>query len=353
MTTALIEVPEIKYSLADDAIDLLREQYMPLQIANIDDKTGFNAVHAARMDVRSRRTAIEKERKELKAGILEAGRAVDGEAKRLADLLEPIESHLQTEESRYNGWIEERKRAAEEAERAKLQQRLDALAEVGAMRHPSVVAVLTDEEFEDTLAQCRQEKKDRDAAEAAAAEERRKEEERIAAERKELERKRQEQEAALAEQRRVEEERLAKEREALEAERRKQSEDQARIDAEKKRLAEQESERIRQEEMKRREHEAEERARREAEEKQRREAEDARAREAAEEADRKRIKALAPDHEKLRAVADAVAEITVPPVSPAAEDVAADIKMLLGNTASRIRTAASLLTKPAPPKPAA
>lgn len=356
MTTALVQVPEIKYSIADDAIDALREQYMPLEIASIDDKNGFNAVHTARMDVRERRVAVEKERQNLKRGILDAGKAVDDEAKRITALLSPIESHLEKEEARYKKWLDDRKREAEIAAQAKLNKRLDALAAVGAMRHPKVVAVLTDEEFEQTLADCRREKEERDAAEAEAAEARRNEEERLRVEREELAKVKAQQEAELAEKRRVEEERLAaerketeerlaKEREAIEAEKRRQAEEQARLDAEKERIEAEAAERQRLVELERAKAEAAERARKEAEQKQQREAEEAKRQAEADEAERRRIESLRPDHEKLLGVAEAVSAIEIPDVSPAAADVAGEVRMLLTNAASRIRAAANLLVK--------
>lgn len=348
MTTAIIEIPEIKYSLADEAIDALRAEYMPLEIASIDDKNGFNAVHDARMDVRDRRVAIENERKKLKEGVLAAGRAIDGEAKRLTDLLAPIEAHLKSEETRYQKWLDDRKREAQLAAQAKLQQRLDAIAALGGMRHPAVVEILTDEEFEATLADLRREKAEREEAERKAAEERKAEEERIAAERAELERQRREQEERLAEQRRIEEERLAKEREALEAERRKQAKEQAKLEAERKRLAEEEAERQRQAEIQRREAEAAERAKREAEERQQREQQERERKAAEEKAARELAERLRPDREKLLAVADAVEQIKMPiVVEREAIQAAAMIFELLQSTAATIRETAELIKKPA------
>jgi hypothetical protein len=107
----------IKYDVTEAAIAEMKKQFMPLVINNIDDKESFDAVHNARMVVKNHRVSIEKKRKELKADALEYGRKVDSEAKRITALLEPIETHLQTEEDKV---INEKKRIQEEKEAAEL-----------------------------------------------------------------------------------------------------------------------------------------------------------------------------------------------------------------------------------------
>lgn len=87
----------ITFSVSDAAIAQLAAEYMPLKIIDINDAAGFKRVHDARMNVKEKRVLVEKTRKELKADALEFGRKVDGEAKRLTSLLEPIESHLAAE----------------------------------------------------------------------------------------------------------------------------------------------------------------------------------------------------------------------------------------------------------------
>lgn len=86
-----VDALPVKYNITDTAINQLRLQYAGLEII---DKPSYKAVVSAIADIRGRRTAVEKRRKELKAGALDYGRRVDGEAKRITELLEAIEEPL-------------------------------------------------------------------------------------------------------------------------------------------------------------------------------------------------------------------------------------------------------------------
>lgn len=85
-----IELP-VRYDVTDAAIFQIRQKYSDLTII---DNASYEAVRLAIADVRGRRTAVEKRRKELKARALDYGRRVDAEAKRITGLLEPIEESL-------------------------------------------------------------------------------------------------------------------------------------------------------------------------------------------------------------------------------------------------------------------
>ncbi len=86
-----VDALPVKYDITNAAINQLRLQYAGLEII---DKPSYKAIVAAIADVRGRRTSVEKRRKELKAGALDYGRRVDGEAKRITELLEAIEEPL-------------------------------------------------------------------------------------------------------------------------------------------------------------------------------------------------------------------------------------------------------------------
>ncbi len=96
-----VDALPVKYNITDAAINQLRLQYAGLEII---DKLSYKAVVTAIADVRGRRTSVEKRRKELKAEVLDYGRRVDGEAKRITELLEaieePLKSKRQTEDSK-------------------------------------------------------------------------------------------------------------------------------------------------------------------------------------------------------------------------------------------------------------
>ena len=216
-----------KYQLTDAMISEAKDQFLKLTIAGVDDSAGLKAVHSARMTVKNWRIDVEKARKAEKSRILEYGRALDSEAKRLTDLLTPIEDHLEAEERRVTeekARIAAERRAAEaELERKRQERiymRIGLLAEYGDQISLTEAETLTDDEYNARLAKAMDDHTARMRAEQEALEE----------EQARLEQIRQEQEAErarIAEERRViEEERRAMaaekaERERVEAEARK------------------------------------------------------------------------------------------------------------------------------------
>lgn len=203
---AMFVAPDLNQSLArfmlpDTAIAKMREEFLPLTIAGIDDKAGFKKVDQARKLVKGHRCDVEKTRKDLKAEALKFGQAVDAEAKRITAMLEPIEVHLETEQRRVTDELARIAREKEEAERLKAEEEARKL---------------------------------REAEEARIRAEHEAEEKRLAAEREKLETERREQ----AERDRVE-------REKIDAERRELDEQRRKLEAEKKRLADEEAERLR------------------------------------------------------------------------------------------------------------
>jgi len=294
-----------EYNVADATIAEWREQFLALRVTDLASKEQVDAVHKARMIVKSARVEVEKTRKRLKENALKWGRAVDAEARRITTLLEPIEKHLGAEEDKPAA----ERRRIEELERrereAKLRARLEALRDAGAAALEQDVRDLSDEEFAAVLGEARAQKAEREAAEA---ERRAAEEKRLAAERERLERERAEQERIRARQeaeaavrRKEEQEAAERERAQLAAERRAMEEERARVEAEARRQAEEEAARQRA---------AEEKARQEAE--------------AAAKAEAARIAAeRAPDREKVEAFASALAAVPVPEVWCRAEIAAA------------------------------
>jgi len=87
-----------KFSPSDAAIAQMSEQYLAMHVSGVNDTAGCKAVHDARMIVKTKRVDVEKMRAALKAEALAYGRSVDSEAKRLTELLEPIEAHLAGQE---------------------------------------------------------------------------------------------------------------------------------------------------------------------------------------------------------------------------------------------------------------
>jgi len=354
-----------KFGRPDTAIAKMAEEYMPLVINGVADIKGFKAVHDARMIVRNKRVEVEKVRKALKADALEYGRKVDGEAKRITALLEPIESHLDEQETAYNAEkerirnaellrLQEEKRKAEEAEAARIRAEQEAEA----------ARIKAEQDTENERLRIEREKlaDERRVQEAELAELReliaeqraKAEAERAAKEKAE----RAAQEAIDAQHReyeaKLEAERLA-EQEKIDAQRREIEAQQAEIRAEQKRLAdieaariraeeEAEAEKARQIELEKAKAEAAERSRKETEERIAREAAEAKAKAEREEAARLRAEALRPDREKLLGVAAAVRAIVVPEVSSdQAMKASKAVKGFLANAAAAIEKTASMI----------
>lgn len=338
MSTITIDAPKttrpelIAFNQRAEEIASLAEQYLPLKIHGLEDRKGYELVHAARMNLVKFRTAIEAKRKELKADSLEYGRQVDAAAKVMTAQIAPIEAHLEAEESVVIAERDRVKREAELAKAAALQKRMDALAEAGATINSFLVEGMTEPQFAETLAKAQEAKAERERLAEA-------ERQRIAAE---------------AEARRLEAEALAKERAELAAQRkaqeaeatafaerqaaitRQQEAEAARIRAEQQKLIDAENAQNRIAEMEQARKEAAEKSRIETE--QRLADEARRKQDAAEKAaakakadadakERKRAKeeAKRPYREKLEAVAAAVEAIEVPR-GPGDDDVTAILR---------------------------
>lgn len=309
---ATVQRPEIAAWVASkEAIRAMADQYLPLTIAGIDDKAGFEAVHKARMTVKNTRIAVEKRRKELKADALEYGRQVDSAAKQLTALLEPIELHLESQERAVEAEKARIRQEAEAAKQARVAKRIELLTALGAALDFAMINGATDEQFAVELEKAKSAHAERVLAEQAAAAER---------ERQEVVRR--EQEAKLAAERAAMEAKLAAERAELERQRQAQAAEQARIDDERRRVAEEEAARQRAIELERAKAEAAEQARLEAERRAAERAEREKAEAEAREAARLKAEAERPHRDRLFALAMKLeALVAFVPQGPGAEQV--------------------------------
>jgi hypothetical protein len=292
---SVIERPELaEFRRQDVAIAKLAEDYLPLKVNGINDKKGLQVVHAARMDVKAKRVAVEKTRKDLKADALRFGQMVDAEAKRLTALIEPIEYHLASEEHKIQEEKDRIKKIEEDAKKAAWQKRIDAMTAVGAVFSPLDLRDMTETTFAQFLAD----------ATKAHAEKARKEAE-------EAEAKRLADEKAAAERANQEAE-LKAERERLAAIQREQEAERAKLREEREKIEREEATRRRAVELENAKREAAEKARVETE---RRLAEDASAEKAKAEAlEAARLKAESerPYREQLQALAKRISDIEIP-----------------------------------------
>ena len=123
----------IKYNITDSAIAEIKKEYMVLIVNGVLDLDGFKKVVAARKIVKSLRVGVETSRKKQKAKVLEDGRNVDSEAKRITALLAPIEAHLTQQEDIVK---KEKERIKVENERLKQENhdnQLSQIIEAGAV----------------------------------------------------------------------------------------------------------------------------------------------------------------------------------------------------------------------------
>ena len=215
---------------------------------------GYAVVTQARNVLRKERTQIEARRVELKATVLDVGRKIDKAAKELTAVVAPKEQELQAQID----IVDKKEKAKQDAEAQHkadaLQARVQALFDVGLPMMPLKVSLMSDEEYESTLATATAQKEaqriQREKEDQIRADEMRKLEENqalIRAEQEKLDRVKREQE---------------EEARRLDAQRREQEEERARIQKE-------EQERVRKAEEEAqfaaiREREEQERAEREA-----------------------------------------------------------------------------------------
>jgi len=148
-----------RFNITDAAIAKLNADYMALTVQDASDDNGYKVIKTARMDIVHLRGKVEKTRVALKAESLEYGRRIDGEAKRIMALLEPIETYLTGQERIVDDEKARIKAEAEAKEAERIQVRIDTICAFGAsfngqmyvaygVQIPSaLVKACTDEEF--------------------------------------------------------------------------------------------------------------------------------------------------------------------------------------------------------------
>lgn len=278
-----MEQQVVKYDINAAEIAKMSDIYMQLTIESFDDQEGFEAVHTARMTMVKHRCSVDKLRKRANETAQKFIKNNNANAKKLTGLMEPIETHLKTEEDKITKEKERIKAEEEKLEQERIKRKVDALFAVDVVLPFFDVALLSDNEYGVLLEKSIRikEEKSQIAEEERLAKE--KAEKELAAERAELEKLKAEQEATAKAQKEKEE--------ALEAERKKMEGEYKKIWEEKQKeiLAK----KIEEERLEREKAEAEEKARQESEE--------------------KRQTELLPDKEKLIDLAMTIKQIISPP----------------------------------------
>jgi chemotaxis protein histidine kinase CheA len=291
-----------KFNVTDIAIAELSKRYMPLVIAGLDDKEGFDAVHEARMDIKARRIEVTKTGKGLREDATKFSQAVIKEEKRIVALLAPIEDHLQSEEDKIENEKKHIKEEADRKEAERIQARVDKICSFGATFNGQMYSVFslqipvalvktcTDEQFIQFINQIQAAKAEAEAKEKSEEEARQLENARL---------------AKIAEEQKIESDRLAKiaQEQAVEAARLKAiADEQKRVEDEKRRKEELEKAKI----------EAAEKARIETEQRIKREADEKAKAEAKERAYAEKKAAAAPDKKKIDDYVSAILSVPRP-----------------------------------------
>jgi len=160
-TVELMTFDVVKFDITRAEIAEISQKGMALEIKDLDDKAGFEAVHIALMDVVHRCAFIEKQGLAYRRKALDWNKAVLAEEKDLLGLFQPVRDHLTDEKARV---VEEKARIKAEAEAkiaAIIQARVNRLFTMGCRfdgmnyTYGSIVApqalikVCTDDQFEE------------------------------------------------------------------------------------------------------------------------------------------------------------------------------------------------------------
>lgn len=169
-----------------------------LEISSIDDKAGIKAVSEKRKELKAARVEITKQGKEMRDGLTKISREISAKEKDLIAIIEPTEDALLVMEAKIEAEKERIRQEEIAKEEARIQSRIDALAEYGYQIDYSDIKSMSDETF-DKYKQSAKVQFEKEQAEKAAAEKLRLEQEeadrlareeearKLAADRKELE----------------------------------------------------------------------------------------------------------------------------------------------------------------------
>ena len=120
-----------KFNITDTVIAGYKEQFMSLVLDDLTDRETFNQIHEARMTIKNKRVEVQKTGKALREDANAFNKAVLAEEKRIISLLDPIETHLETEEVKVKAEEERLQKIKVEAEAKRNQERITTLVSYG------------------------------------------------------------------------------------------------------------------------------------------------------------------------------------------------------------------------------
>jgi len=101
--------------LIDQQIEALKEQYLGLNVSDLNDRPAYVALADGAKLAKKLRLAVENKRKELNEFPLKFQRAVNAEAKRITEALSPVEQHCLAEVAKFEQAEEQAKKAEQQA----------------------------------------------------------------------------------------------------------------------------------------------------------------------------------------------------------------------------------------------
>jgi DNA-directed RNA polymerase delta subunit len=146
----------LEVSTPETAMKLFEPVTAELGIAKIQEfkgltleLNGIDKVKASRILAKKARCAVTNRQKELVEGAKKFQKDVDGAAKKIIGLIEPVETYLEGEEAKHQRILDEERKKEEAKKAAILQERCDRLAKAG-IPAGNLVALgnMTDELFE-------------------------------------------------------------------------------------------------------------------------------------------------------------------------------------------------------------
>lgn len=138
-----------KFSKTDGEIAKLETEFGMLTITDLESKEQYDKVHDGRMMlVKMRTQGIDTIEKELKAPGIAFNKAVGEEAEKRRTQLKKIEAHLKSEEDKVDAIKEAARQEKIRKGQEKLNERIQKMSFVGGCVDISIIAPLTDEEFE-------------------------------------------------------------------------------------------------------------------------------------------------------------------------------------------------------------
>lgn len=151
--TTFIEQELQKFDVVEAKLIELAANGKGLKIVSPEDRSGIEAVKKARIAIKNERVRIEKKGKEFRDQATKFNKAVLAKEKEYLAIIVPTEDELMTEEKRIADEQARIDREIVEARQKKTYERLNALSAVGFVIDYSRAEAMTDEQFEKDLAE--------------------------------------------------------------------------------------------------------------------------------------------------------------------------------------------------------